>query len=300
MKPDDHVPVLLKEVISGLEFNDKDKIFLDATIGAGGHSLEICRRFPWLQIIGIEADEEARNIAEENLKKGGCQCQIKVENFRNLGQVLDELKIEKVDKILFDIGMSSMQIDQSGRGFSFQRDEPLLMTMKKDLEGSLTAFEIVNSWPKEKIQEILRNYGEETFAERIADRIIKERKRKPIKTTFDLVQIIKDATPKFYHHRRIHPATKTFQGLRIAVNDELEALREGLREGFERLREGGRLGVISFHSLEDRIVKHFFKELVQEEKAKLPFKKPQIAEFEEIKLNPRSRSAKLRVIQKIK
>lgn len=294
-----HVPVLLKETIDCLGFTDKDKIFLDATVGAGGHSLEICKRFPWLQIIAIDVDEEALSLAEENLKIGGCQFEVKIENFRNLAKTMDELGIQKVDKILFDIGMSSMHIDISGRGFSFQKDEPLLMTMKKELEGSLTAYEIVNSWPKDEIEKILRDYGEESFARKIAEQIVKERKKGPIKTTFDLVKVIEDATPKFYRHKRIHPATKTFQAIRIAVNDELESLKEGIGQAFERLRVGGRLAVISFHSLEDRIVKKNFKELEKNGKGKLITKKPLTASFEEIKINSRSRSAKLRVIEKI-
>ncbi len=282
-----HVPVLLKETIDCLGFTDKDKIFLDATVGAGGHSLEICKRFPWLQIIAIDADEEALSLAEENLKIGGCQFEVKIENFRNLAKTMDELGIQKVDKILFDIGMSSMHIDISGRGFSFQKDEPLLMTMKKELEGSLTAYEIVNSWPKDEIEKILRDYGEESFARKIAEQIVKERKKGPIKTTLDLVKVIEDATPKFYRHKRIHPATKTFQAIRIAVNDELESLKEGIGQAFERLRVGGRLAVISFHSLEDRIVKKNFKELEKNGKGKLITKKPLTASFEEIKINSR-------------
>jgi len=294
-----HTPVLLKEVIDSLDFNDKDHIFLDATVGAGGHSAEICRRFPWIRIIAIDADKEALENAEKRIKQGGCQLEVCVENFRNIDKVLGGLKVEKIDKALFDIGMSSMQIDTSGRGFSFQKDEPLLMTMKKDLEdGDLTAYEIVNSWPKERIEQILKEYGEESFAPRIAEQIAKARKQKTIETTFDLVSIIKSATPKFYHHRRIHPATKTFQALRIATNDELGALRDGLEKTFERLGKNGRMAVIAFHSLEDRLVKNFFKDLVKIEKAELVFKKPLTANFEEIKSNPRSRSAKLRVIQK--
>lgn len=294
-----HTPVLLKETIDCLGFTDKDKIFLDATVGAGGHSLEICKRFPWLQIIALDVDEEALSLAEENLKNGGCQFEVKIENFRNLAKTMDELGIQKVDKVLFDIGMSSMHIDISGRGFSFQKDEPLLMTMKKELEGTLTAYEIVNSWPKDEIEKILRDYGEESFARKIAEQIVKERKNGPIKTTLDLVRVIESATPKFYRHKRIHPATKTFQAIRIAVNDELESLKDGIGQAFDRLRVGGRLAVISFHSLEDRIAKKNFKELEKNSKGKLITKKPLTASFEEIKINPRSRSAKLRVIEKI-
>lgn len=295
-----HTSVLLKEVIDNLDFQESDKVFLDATLGAGGHSFEICRRFPWIQIVGLDLDEDSMKLAEAKLIDGGCQFNISVRNFRDLASVMDELNIKEVDKVLFDLGMSSMQIDTSGRGFSFQKDEPLLMTMEKSPgEKSLSAYEIVNSWSKDDILRILKEYGEESFAARIADRIVKERRLKKIKTTNDLVKIIKDATPQFYHHKRIHPATKTFQALRIAVNDELESLKVGLKQSFERLRSRGRIAVISFHSLEDRIVKRYFKELVEEKRAISICKKPIVPTKDEIEVNQRSRSSKLRVIEKM-
>jgi len=212
---------------------------------------------------------------------------------------LSELKIEEIDKVLFDLGMSSMQIDSATRGFSFLRDEPLLMTMSNDLkEGTLTAYEIVNGWPKEELRKILKEYGEESFASQIADGIIRARKSKKIQTTFDLVKVILDATPDFYHEGRINPATKTFQALRIAVNDEVNALKDGLEQAFNKLRKGGRMAVISFHSGEDRIAKTFFKQLKMEDKAILITKKPVVSSAEEVETNSRSRSAKLRVIEK--
>jgi len=294
-----HVPVLLKEVIDFLEFGPEDKIFLDATVGAGGHSTEICRRFPGIQIIGLDVDKTAVEIAEKNLTGICKRFEIKVTNFRNLENVLSELKIEEVDKVLFDLGMSSMQIDSATRGFSFLRDEPLLMTMSNDLkEGTLTAYEIVNGWPKEDLRMILKEYGEESFASQIADQIIRDRKNKKIETTFGLVKIILDATPEFYHHGRVNPATKTFQALRIAVNDELNAIKSGLEQAFNKLRNGGRMAVISFHSGEDRIVKTFFKQLKMEDKATLITKKPIVPGSEEVEINSRSRSAKLRIIEK--
>ena len=269
-------------------------------MGAGGHSLEVCRRFPWIKIIGIDVDSEAAEIGRSNLLACGCQFDIKVSNFRHLAKVLEEEGIEKIDNGLFDLGMSSMQLAQSGRGFSFQKNEPILMTMKKDIkEGDLTAYEILRSWPKDSIEKILREYGEESFAGRIAEGIVKERKQGPINTTFDLVRVIENSTPRFYHHRRIHPATKTFQALRIAVNDEINSLKEGLVQAFDKLNVGGRIATISFHSLEDREVKVFFRELARQEKAILPFKKPLRPSFEETKINPKSRSSKLRVVQKI-
>ena len=294
-----HIPVLLKEVIDFLEFSPRDKIFLDATLGAGGHSAEVCRQFPQIQIVGIDADETAAKIAEKNLTGICNQFKIKITNFRNLEEVLSELKIEEIDKVLFDLGMSSMQIDSATRGFSFLRDEPLLMTMSNDLkEGTLTAYEIVNGWPKEELRKILKEYGEESFASQIADGIIRARKSKKIQTTFDLVKVILDATPDFYHEGRINPATKTFQALRIAVNDEVNALKDGLEQAFNKLRKGGRMAVISFHSGEDRIAKTFFKQLKMEDKAILITKKPVVSSAEEVETNSRSRSAKLRVIEK--
>jgi len=206
---------------------------------------------------------------------------------------------------LLDIGLSSNQFEDSGRGFSFQKDEPLIMSFKKNLSedlpaqvGDLTAKEIVNTWELENISTILKGYGEEQFAWKIAKAIVARREEKPIETTFDLVEIIKTATPKWYHTRRIHPATKTFQALRITVNDEIESLKQGIRVGFDRLRSGGRLAVISFHSIEDRAVKQFFKSLIVSGEASIVNKKPIIPTDNEIAENPRSRSSKLRIIQK--
>jgi 16S rRNA (cytosine1402-N4)-methyltransferase len=207
--------------------------------------------------------------------------------------------VAHADKILLDIGLSSNQFEQSARGFSFQKDEPLIMSFKKDLkETDLTAREIVNTWDEVNIQTILEGYGEEQFAWKIAKAIVARRQENPIETTFDLVEIIKLATPKFYHHKKIHPATKTFQALRITVNDEIESLKEGVSKGFNILNRGGRMAIISFHSLEDRIVKQFFKDKQTKDEGMLITKRPIVPTEEEIKENPRSRSAKLRVIQK--
>lgn len=293
-----HVPVLLKEVIDGLDFKKEDKIFLDATFGGGGHSLEICKKFPWVKVVGFDVDKNAVERGEKILKENVCQFEIVQENFRNLGKALSDLKISQIDKALFDLGFSSDQIAGSGRGLSFQKDEPLIMTLRSDWEDGLTAYEIVNSWPQEALEKILREYGEESFWRKIAANIVRSRKSESIKTTSELVKIIEESLPKSFGRKKIHPATKTFQALRIAVNDELGSLEIGLESAWKKLKKEGRIAVISFHSLEDRIVKNFFRELKDKEEAILINKKPIIATREETQKNPRSRSAKLRIIQK--
>ena len=292
-----HRPVLLNEVIGGLGLS-KDSVVLDCTFGGGGHSKEILRRYPGTKIIAIDEDEEV--TAEKGIS-------LHHENFRNLDKVLGD---RKVDAILFDLGFSSDQLESSGRGFSFLKDEPLLMTLKaKPGEEDLTAKMVINNWSEKSLADIIYGYGEERYARRIARIIAEERFRKPIETTGELVEIIKKAVPSRYRTKKIHFATRTFQALRIAVNDELGALKEGLEKGFETLKPESRMAVISFHSLEDRIVKKFYKEKaspvglwprVEESKAVLINKKPIRASDEEIKNNIRSRSAKLRIIKKIK
>ena len=292
-----HRPVLLNEVIGGLGLS-KDSVVLDCTFGGGGHSKEILRRYPGTKIIAIDEDEEV------TVEKG---ISLHHENFRNLDKVLGD---RKVDAILFDLGFSSDQLESSGRGFSFLKDEPLLMTLKaKPGEEDLTAKMVINNWSEKSLADIIYGYGEERYARRIARVIAEERFRKPIETTGELVEIIKKAVPSRYRTKKIHFATRTFQALRIAVNDELGALKEGLEKGFEALKPESRMAVISFHSLEDRIVKKFYKEKaspvglwprVEESKAVLINKKPIRASDEEIKNNIRSRSAKLRIIKKIK
>ena len=294
-----HIPVLLQETIEKLAIKPGD-IFLDATLGSGGHSRLICQLFgDQVTIVGIDEDASAVKRSQERFRDQQCRLIARIGNFRNLDLILDELRIPKVNKILFDLGLSSEQFNQSGRGFSFQQNEPLLMTMSAaSAKNGMTAVDIVNSWAEENIATILKAYGEEQFAEKIARAIVEARSRKPIKTTFELVEIVKRATPRFYHSRKIHPATKTFQALRITVNDEIAALKEGLNKGFTRLSAGGRMAAISFHSLEDRAVKNFFKERVKINQATLISKKPMIPSREEMRNNPRSRSAKLRILEK--
>ncbi len=294
-----HTTVLLHKSIETLDLKSGD-IFVDGTLGSGGHSEEVLKRYgKKIHLIGIDQDEDALERARTRFSTYDGTFTLVHSNFRHLDTVLDDLKIDKVDKILLDIGLSSNQFEESQRGFSFQRDELLLMTFKKHLsDDDITAAIILNEWSEETLEIILRGYGEEQFAKRIAKSIINFREVKPFGTTGELVEAIFQGTPGWYHHRKIHFATKTFQALRIAVNDELEALKEGLRKGFDRLAPGGRIAVISFHSLEDRIVKHYFRDKDKEGSAHLITKKPILPDEEELSKNRRSRSAKLRVLQK--
>lgn len=256
--------------------------FLDGTLGAGGHSREVRKRFGNdVRIIALDQDPEAvgRNPDFE----------VKTLNFRSL----DTLDVHP-DAILLDIGLSSDQLEASGRGFSFQKEEPLDMRMS---QTGLSAAEILNSFDESAIELIIRGFGEERYSQRIAEEIVRRRELKPFETTSDLVSAVEAVRPKSWKDK-IHPATKTFQALRIAVNDELTALEEGIEKGFEALKTGGRLAVITFHSLEDRIVKNYFRDLAKAGKGELINKKPIVASEEEIRENPRSRSAKLRIIKK--
>ncbi len=294
-----HKSVLLHEAIDGLAIKQGD-VFVDGTLGGGGHLEEVVKRFgDTITIVGIDMDSDAILRAKARLTTSNPDIHFKEGNFRKLSEILDTLQIKGADKILLDIGLSSNQFEESGRGFSFQKDEPLIMSFKKNLnEKDLTAREIVNTWELENLTTILKGYGEEQFAWKISKAIVEKRQVKRIETTFELVEIIKEATPMFYHHKKIHPATKTFQALRITVNDEIESLKEGVKSGFEKLNKAGRLAVISFHSLEDRIVKQFFVQMEKEGLGRRITKKPITPSDEEKEENPRSRSAKLRIIEK--
>jgi 16S rRNA (cytosine1402-N4)-methyltransferase len=319
-----HKSVLLHEAIDGLGLQPGD-IYLDGTLGGGGHAeyalLEyIALNCPKITIVGLDEDEDALARAKVRLETaiGKTETQAKLflikENFRHLDRALDSIGIGQVNRILLDIGLSSDQFETSGRGFSFKKDEPLLMTFgKTPLAASpLTARDIVNTWDEANIADIIYGYGEEKYSRHIARGIVLARAEKPIETTSDLVAIIEKSTPSRYHHGKIHPATRTFQALRITVNDEINALREGLAKGFERLAPGGRMAVISFHSIEDRIVKYFYKEKAAQTEtqsgqvegdgqlaAKIMTKKPLIPSEQEMAENPRSRSAKLRILEKL-
>ena len=312
-----HASVLLKETIDGLSFEEGD-IYLDATVGSGGHMEEVWQRMKDKIILsGIDADETSVAITKERLDLAGAKPKLAVLNFRNIDKAPAILDINLPTKILFDLGWSADQflgsgvagVAGAGRGFSFQKNEPLLMTFKRNTEEEdTTAHDVVNKWSEESLVSILYGYGEEKYAKRIARAIVERRKQQPIETSRELAELVKGAVPIFYRFGRIHPATRTFQAVRIAVNDELQALEEGIAKGFGILKEGGRIAVISFHSLEDRIVKNFFKSLVAEGKGTYPpnppagggGKKPITPSEAEINKNPRSRSAKLRILQKIK
>lgn len=295
-----HIPVLLKQAVEGLDLQKGD-VFLDATLGGGGHSEEVFRRFGAdVTLAGIDADQTAVEVATSRLELLGAKTKYAVLNFRNIEKVKDLLGLPKVSKILFDLGWNSMQFEEGGRGFSFQKDEPLYMTLQSDPESAtFTAYDVVNNWEEQNIADVIFGYGEEKFSRKIAKAIVASRASGPIKTSSALAEIIKNAVPLFYRFGRLHPATKTFQAIRIAVNDELNTLSEGLSKAFEILEPSGRIVVISFHSLEDRIVKNFFKKLDEEGRGQILTKKPITADDQEVEQNPRSRSAKLRIIKKL-
>lgn len=294
-----HKSVLLHESIDSLLLSTGD-IFLDGTLGSGGHSALVAERFgPSVTIIGMDRSEDAVRRSQERLRALGAYAHLEVESFRNLDKVLERFGSSRVDAILFDLGISSDQLEASGRGFSFQKDEPLHMTMsEKPSESDLTAARIVNTFDEDSLELIIRGFGEERYSRRIAEEIVRRRQEKLFETTFELVDAIRAATPRTYEGGRLHPATRTFQALRIAANEELQALEEGLENGFKALNPGGRFAVISFHSLEDRIVKNFFRSKAAEGKATLVTKKPIVPTENEIRDNPRARSAKLRVLEK--
>ncbi len=290
-----HISVLLNEVIDGLNLSD-NALVLDATFGGGGHSSEICKRYKNINIIAIDEDAGAWGRAKDKFKNLSCEITFNNINFRNLDTVVSG----EVDAVMMDLGFSSDQLDEVGRGFTFKKDEPLLMTLSSKItEATLTAKEILNTWDEENIASIIYGYGEEKFSRKIAKAIVERRKTKKFETTFDLVNLLDETLPAFYKRQKIHFATRTFQALRIAVNDELQALSDGLYKGVKVLKQGGRIAVISFHSLEDRIVKNFFRNLAKDNFVKLINKKPIEASEKEKKENPRCRSAKLRIIEKI-
>jgi 16S rRNA (cytosine1402-N4)-methyltransferase len=294
-----HETVLLKETVDGLNLKTGDVVF-DGTLGGGGHSEYVAQTFGQaVKIIAVDRDADALKRAEARLKNIGANYFLVLSDYRNIDKVLNDQKVEKVQGIILDLGLSSNQLDESGRGFTFKNNEPLFMTFATPADKpDITAETVVNQWGEETLADIIYAYGDERYARRIAKKIVEARAKKEIKTTNNLVEIISQAVPVVYKKGKIHFATKTFQALRIAVNDELGALKEGLEKGFEKLSKGGRMSVISFHSGEDRIVKNYFRDLYKEKKAILINKKPIIASEEEIKRNARSRSAKLRIIEK--
>lgn len=289
-----HKAVLLNETIRALDLHDGD-VVLDATLGGAGHA-EAMLQAARIRLIGLDADPEALVRAGERLNAYEHEATLVASNFRVVGSVLEELGIKQLDKALFDLGLSSDELELSGRGFSLQRDEPLSMAF--DPSQELTAADLLRYLDAQKLADIFRVYGEERYAMRIARQIVEVRELSPIETTGQLRDAVIASVPAVYARGRIHPATKVFQALRIAVNDELGALREGLAAAWQHLKPGGRLAVISFHSLEDRIVKQFMRDKAQAEEGVLLSKKPIPPSEEEVRANPRARSAKLRAIEK--
>ena len=302
-----HIPVLLNETIESLNINP-DGIYVDGTAGGGGHSSEIAKRLKKGRLISLDRDPDAIKTATKRLE--GLPATVVRSNYRDMREVLDNLNISKVDGVLLDIGVSSYQLDNAERGFSFHNDAPLDMRMSKE---GLSAADIVNSYSVEELTRIFRDYGEEKFAYKIACQIEKSRKDKPIETTTELAEIIARSVPAAVR-REGNPSRQCFQALRIAVNDELGALTSGIDAAWNCLDKGGRLAIITFHSLEDRIVKNSFKKYCtgctcppdipicvcgKKPEGQLVTRKPIIASQEELEENKRSRSAKLRVIERI-
>lgn len=302
-----HQPVLLRETIEEL-VTKKDGIYVDCTLGGGGHTEAILSVSPDTRVIGIDQDTEALKASAERLAPYGDRAVFVWNNFRNIDAILSELGIEKVDGFLFDLGISSPQLDHADRGFSYQQDAPLDMRMNRKSSG-LTAKDIVNTRSEEELAEIFWKYGEERWAKRIAAFIVESREKKPLETTGELVSVIKAAIPKKARREGHHPAKKSFQALRIAVNDELNIIAPAMEAAAKHLNPGGKLAVISFHSLEDRIVKETMKYLAadcicpphqivctcgKERLIKITLRKPLVAGEEELRENPRARSAKLR------
>lgn len=306
-----HVSVLLDECLEGLDIKENG-IYVDCTLGGAGHSSQIVKRLSESGLlIGIDQDEDALNAAKERLSEYS-NVKYVHNNFYNIDSILEELEIPKVDGILMDLGVSSYQLDEAKRGFSYMKDAPLDMRMNK--ENALSAYDVVNNYSEAELHRIIRDYGEEKFSKRVAGFINDRRKINPIETTLQLVDIIKAAIPAKARREGPHPAKRTFQAIRIEVNGELAILNKAIEDGVKRLNKDGRMAIITFHSLEDRIVKLKFRELAdpcncpkelpmcvckKEPTIKLISRKPIDPTKEEVEENPRSRSAKLRVIKKI-
>ena len=306
-----HVSVLLWECIEGLNINP-DGIYVDGTLGGAGHSSEIVKRLEQGRHIGIDRDPIALKAAGERLAPYADKVTLVHSNFCEIKQVLDDLNMEGVDGILLDLGVSSPQLDDGARGFSYMADAPLDMRMNN--EDPLTAHDVVNTWPYEELKRILYDYGEERYAPQIASAICRKRESKPIESTLELVDVIRSAMPPAALREKQHPAKRSFQAIRIAVNDELGSVEKVMRDAIPKLNKGGRLAVITFHSLEDRIVKNAmvaaskgctcppsFPVCVcgKKPQVKLITRKPIVSTEEELEVNPRARSAKLRICEKL-
>ena len=306
-----HVSVLLNECLEGLNIKENG-IYVDGTLGGAGHSSEILKRLSNEgRLIGIDQDTDALKAAKERLKDYSNVTFVH-SNFSNIENVLNNLNIDGVDGILMDLGVSSYQLDEGERGFSYMKDAPLDMRMNR--ENDFSAYNVVNEYSEEDLYRIIRDYGEEKFAKRIASFIVENRQEKNIETTLELVEIIKNAIPAKARREGPHPAKRTFQAIRIEVNSELSILNKTIEDGVEKLNKGGRMAIITFHSLEDRIVKNKFRDLAvscrcpkefpvcvcgEKAKVKIISRKAVEPTKEEVEVNPMSRSAKLRVIEKL-
>ena len=305
-----HKSVLLRESVDWI-VTDPKGIYVDCTLGGAGHSHAIAEELdPEGLLIGIDQDEDAIMAASKRLEDAACKVKIVHSNFRNLGTILEGLNLQEVDGIFFDLGVSSYQLDTPERGFSYMHDGPLDMRM--DQEGKLTAADVVNTYKEEDLADLIYKYGEERWSRRIAQFIVEKRKEKPLRTTSDLVSVIKAAIPKKARQDGPHPAKRTFQAIRIEVNDELKILDSTMETAVKHLKKGGRIGVITFHSLEDRIIKQSFKRMAKGcicppelpvcacgHKPELKKLKEFIPSETELEDNPRARSARLRGAIKI-
>jgi 16S rRNA (cytosine1402-N4)-methyltransferase len=306
-----HISVLLDECIDGLNIKP-DGVYVDGTLGGAGHSFQIAARLSTGRLIGIDRDPVALAAAAKRLEPYKDRVTLVHSNFCEIASVLRELQIEGVDGILLDLGVSSPQLDDGARGFSYMADAPLDMRMNN--EDPLTAAEVVNTWPYEELKRILYDYGEERYAPKIAAAICARREQQPIRTTLELVDIIRSAMPASALREKQHPAKRSFQAIRIAVNDELGSVEKVMRDAIPCLNPGGRLAIITFHSLEDRIVKNGMADAAKgctcppnfpvcvcgkKPKVKLISRKPIVSGDEELERNPRARSAKLRVCEKL-
>jgi 16S rRNA (cytosine1402-N4)-methyltransferase len=307
----EHVSVLLKETVDGLDIKP-DGIYVDGTLGGGGHSEEILSRLTTGKLIGIDQDENALKAATERLKDFGDKFIPVRDNFSNILNVLKELDIHKIDGMMMDLGVSSHQLDEADRGFSYRFDAPLDMRM--DQRSDLDAYKIVNTYTEDELNRIIKDYGEENWARRIAKFICEQREEKPIETTLELVDLIYRAIPANARREGGHPAKRTFQAIRIEVNGELEIIKRTIEDITSVLNKGGRISIITFHSLEDRLVKQTYKELAtgcicppelpvcvcnNKPKLKIVTRKPILPSQTELEVNARSKSAKLRVAKRI-
>ncbi len=306
-----HYSVMLNEVVEGLKINPNG-IYVDGTLGGAGHSVEIIKKLDDGMLIGIDQDQDALKFARQKLNEHSGKFILVHSNFSHIKEIIEDLEYEEVDGVLLDLGVSSYQLDTPERGFSYNHDAELDMRM--NAEEPLTAYEVVNTYSLEELSNIIKEYGEDRWHYRIAQFIVNEREIKPIKTTFDLVEVIKKAVPKGARKDGPHPAKRTFQAIRIEVNNELGIIEKTIRDAVDKLKSGGRIAIITFHSLEDRLVKTTFNDLKKDcicppeypicicdhrAVVKVITRKPMIASMKELEFNPRSRSAKLRIAEKL-